>query len=98
MASAIFPSVFVLRRYDVNVVLMSFVILPMLDAIMSVVVPLWTNDVVSMDSFHQMEDFEVGQLWPRRCKASQVSSAIFIEDFIGKNDFLSLQKWHLHER
>jgi hypothetical protein len=51
MVSAIIPSVFVLRRYDVNVVLMSSVILPMLDAIMSVVVPLWTNDVVNMDFF-----------------------------------------------
>ena len=31
----------------------------------------------------QMEDFEAGQAWPRRSKASQVSSAIFIEAFIG---------------
>lgn len=31
----------------------------------------------------QMEDFEVGQQWRRRCKASQISSAIFIEEFIG---------------
>jgi hypothetical protein len=34
MVSAIIPGVFVLRRYDVNVVLMSSVILPMLDAIL----------------------------------------------------------------
>ena len=32
----------------------------------------------------QMERYENENVWPRRCKASQVSSAIFIEAFIGK--------------
>ncbi len=32
-----------------------------------------------------MENYENLNVWPRRCKASQVSSAIFIEAFVGKN-------------
>ena len=32
-----------------------------------------------------MSHYESDNVWPRRCKATQVSSAIFIEAFIGKN-------------
>ena len=31
-----------------------------------------------------MSHYESDNVWPRRCKATQVSSAIFIEAFIGK--------------